>query len=137
MTKKIGHRGPDWSGIYSNKGALLAHEQLAIVDPASGKQPLLSQDNTLVLAANGEIYNHQELREKFKETYTLKTQSDCEVILAMYQKKGASFIDELNGIFGFAVYDAENDDLEFDSLSGILGVFSVTDSVFMWVLIFI
>ena len=80
------------------------------MDPASGKQPLLSQDDTLVLAANGEIYNHQELREQFKETYTFKTQSDCEVILAMYQKKGASFIDELNGIFGFAIYDTENDD---------------------------
>ena len=103
MAKKIRHRGPDWSGIYSNKGVLLAHERLAIVDPASGKQPLLSQDDTLVLAANGEIYNHQELREQFKETYTFKTQSDCEVILAMYQKKGASFIDELNGIFGFAI----------------------------------
>ena len=87
MAKKIRHRGPDWSGIYSNKGVLLAHERLAIVDPASGKQPLLSQDDTLVLAANGEIYNHQELREQFKETYTFKTQSDCEVILAMYQKK--------------------------------------------------
>ena len=110
MAKKIRHRGPDWSGIYSNKGVLLAHERLAIVDPASGKQPLLSQDDTLVLAANGEIYNHQELREQFKETYTFKTQSDCEVILAMYQKKGASFIDELNGIFGFAIYDTENDD---------------------------
>jgi len=110
MSKKIRHRGPDWSGIYSNEKAILAHERLAIVDPASGKQPLFSEDKKLILAANGEIYNHQELRKQFEGTYHFQTESDCEVILALYQKKGADFIDEMNGIFGFAIYDAENDE---------------------------
>ncbi|WP_298487832.1 asparagine synthase B [uncultured Maribacter sp.] len=109
MSKKIRHRGPDWSGIYADEKAILAHERLAIVDPASGTQPLFSEDKKLVLAANGEIYNHRELRKQFDGTYNFQTESDCEVILALYQKKGASFIDELNGIFGFAIYDTEND----------------------------
>ncbi|MDG2194477.1 MAG: asparagine synthase B [Polaribacter sp.] len=110
MSKKVRHRGPDWSGIYSDKKAILAHERLAIVDPASGKQPLFSEDKKLILAANGEIYNHRELRKQFEETYNFQTESDCEVILALYQKKGASFLDELNGIFGFAIYDVEKDE---------------------------
>ncbi len=110
MSKKIRHRGPDWSGIYSNEKAILAHERLAIVDPASGKQPLFSEDKKLILAANGEIYNHQDLRKQFEGTYNFQTDSDCEVILALYQKKGADFIDEMNGIFGFAIYDAEKDE---------------------------
>jgi asparagine synthase (glutamine-hydrolysing) len=109
MSKKVRHRGPDWSGIYSDDKAILAHERLAIVDPASGKQPLLSEDGKLVLAANGEIYNHRELRKQFEGKYHFKTESDCEVILALYQKKGVDFLDEMNGIFGFAIYDAEND----------------------------
>jgi len=109
MSKKIRHRGPDWSGIYSNDKAILAHERLAIVDPASGKQPLFSEDKKLVLAANGEIYNHQELRQQFEGTYNFQTDSDCEVILALYQEKGVDFIDEMNGIFGFAIYDVEKD----------------------------
>jgi len=109
MSKKIRHRGPDWSGIFSNDKAVLAHERLAIVDPASGKQPLLSKDGKLVLAANGEIYNHRELRKQFEGTYDFQTESDCEVILALYQKKGATFLDEMNGIFGFAIYDTERD----------------------------
>lgn len=110
MSKSIRHRGPDWSGIYSNEKAILAHERLAIVDPASGKQPLYSEDRKLVLAANGEIYNHQELRQQFEKSYQFQTHSDCEVILALYQEKGDSFIDELNGIFGFAVYNTETDE---------------------------
>lgn len=109
MSKKIRHRGPDWSGIFSNDKAVLAHERLAIVDPASGKQPLLSPDGKLVLAANGEIYNHQELRAQFKGSYTFATASDCEVILALYQEKGPDFLEEMNGIFGFALYDTEKD----------------------------
>ena len=109
MSKKVRHRGPDWSGIYSDEKAILAHERLAIVDPASGKQPLLSPDGTLILAANGEIYNHRELRKQFEGKYEFKTQSDCEVILALYQKKGPTFLDEMNGIFGFAIYDSVND----------------------------
>jgi asparagine synthase (glutamine-hydrolysing) len=110
MSKKIRHRGPDWSGIYSDEKAILAHERLAIVDPASGKQPLFSEDGKLVLAANGEIYNHRELRKQFEGTYNFQTESDCEVILALYKEKGTSFIDELNGIFGFAIYDVEKDE---------------------------
>jgi asparagine synthase (glutamine-hydrolysing) len=109
MSKKVRHRGPDWSGIYADDKAILAHERLAIVDPASGKQPLLSEDGKLILAANGEIYNHRELRKQFEGSYHFKTESDCEVILALYQQKGTAFLDEMNGIFGFAIYDTEND----------------------------
>ncbi|PKA97200.1 asparagine synthase (glutamine-hydrolysing) [Flavobacteriaceae bacterium MAR_2009_75] len=109
MSKKVRHRGPDWSGIYADDKAILAHERLAIVDPASGKQPLFSEDGNLVLAANGEIYNHRELRKQFEGTYNFKTESDCEVILALYQEKGPEFLDEMNGIFGFTIYDAEKD----------------------------
>jgi len=109
MAKCIRHRGPDWSGIFSNDKALMAHERLAIVDPTSGKQPLFSEDQKLVLAANGEIYNHTELRAQFEGRYNFQTKSDCEVILALYKEKGSSFLDELNGIFGFAIYDVEAD----------------------------
>jgi asparagine synthase (glutamine-hydrolysing) len=110
MSKKVRHRGPDWSGIYAEEKAILAHERLAIVDPASGKQPLFSENGKLILAANGEIYNHRELRKQFEGKYNFQTQSDCEVILALYQEKGVDFIDEMNGIFGFAIYDAEKDE---------------------------
>ena len=110
MSKKIRHRGPDWSGIFSNEKAILAHERLAIVDPASGKQPLFSEDKRYVLAANGEIYNHKEIRSQFEESYTFLTQSDCEVIISLYQEKGDTFLDDLNGIFGFAIYDTQKDE---------------------------
>jgi asparagine synthase (glutamine-hydrolysing) len=110
MSKIIRHRGPDWSGIYSNDKAILAHERLAIVDPASGKQPLFSEDKSLVLAANGEIYNHRELRKQFEGKYSFQTESDCEVILALYKEKGVYFLDEMNGIFGFAIYDVAKDE---------------------------
>lgn len=110
MSKKIRHRGPDWSGVFSNDKTIMAHERLAIVDPASGKQPLYTKDKTLVLAANGEIYNHRELRKQFEGKYEFLTESDCEVILALYQEKGPHFVDELNGIFGFAIYDVEKDE---------------------------
>jgi asparagine synthase (glutamine-hydrolysing) len=110
MSKKLRHRGPDWSGIYSDEKSILAHERLAIVDPASGQQPLFSEDKKLVLAANGEIYNHRELRKQFHGTYNFQTASDCEIILALYKEKGVDFIDDLNGIFGFALYDVEKDE---------------------------
>ena len=110
MSKTIRHRGPDWSGIYSDDKAILAHERLAIVDPASGKQPLFSPNKKLVLAANGEIYNHRELRKQFDGKYNFQTKSDCEVILALYKEKGVDFVDEMNGIFGFAIYDVEKDE---------------------------
>jgi len=110
MSKKIRHRGPDWSGIYSNDKAILTHERLSIVDPVSGKQPLFNEDKSLVLAANGEIYNHQDLRKQFEGKYNFQTKSDCEIILALYQEKGVDFIEEMNGIFGFAIYDVEKDE---------------------------
>ena len=109
MSKRIRHRGPDWSGIFDNDKAIMAHERLAIVDPASGKQPLFSPDKQLILAANGEIYNHRALRKQFESTYDFQTQSDCEIILALYKEKGVDFVDDLNGIFGFAIYDVEED----------------------------
>jgi len=108
MSKKIRHRGPDWSGIFSSDKAILAHERLAIVDPQSGQQPLYSEDGTVVLAVNGEIYNHRELREKLPN-YNFSTNSDCEVILALYKEKGIDFLEDLNGIFAFALYDIAND----------------------------
>ncbi|MCB0728355.1 MAG: asparagine synthase B [Ignavibacteriae bacterium] len=108
MSKKVRHRGPDWSGVYSNDNVIFAHERLAIVDPKSGGQPLYSDDRKLVLAANGEIYNHHELRKTAGE-YNYQTESDCEVILALYKKKGIDFLEDLNGIFAFALYDEEND----------------------------
>ncbi len=109
MSKKIRHRGPDWSGVFDSDNAIMAHERLAIVDPASGKQPLYSPDQKLVLAANGEIYNHRELRSQLNSSYEFQTQSDCEIILALYKEKEVDFIDDLNGIFGFAIYDTDND----------------------------
>lgn len=108
MSKKIRHRGPDWSGMYSDEKVIFAHERLAIVDPQSGGQPLYSKDKNLVLAVNGEIYNHQELKKDYPD-YEFLTHSDCEVILALYQAKGIHFIEELNGIFAFALYDKAND----------------------------
>ena len=109
MSKRIRHRGPDWSGIYNHPNAIMAHERLAIVDPTSGKQPLLNENKSLILAANGEIYNHRELRKQFEGRYSFQTESDCEVLLALYQEKGASFMDELNGIYAFAIYDTQKD----------------------------
>lgn len=109
MSKKIRHRGPDWSGVYCTDTILLAHERLAIVDPKSGGQPLKNKEENLVLAVNGEIYNHQEIRKQVGEKYAFLTQSDCEVILALYQEKGIDFIEELNGMFAFALYDQVND----------------------------
>lgn len=109
MSSKIRHRGPDWSGVYSSKRCVLAHERLAIVDPLSGGQPLYTKDKKVALAVNGEIYNHQQIRERLKGKYEFQTGSDCEVILALYREKGINFIEDLNGIFAFCLYDEEND----------------------------
>ena len=106
MSKKLRHRGPDWSGIFSDENVVLAHERLAIVDPKSGKQPLYSKDGRYVLAANGEIYNHLELREKYAKNHDFLTDSDCEIIIALYHLKGKDFLNDLNGIFGFVLYDS-------------------------------
>lgn len=109
MSSKIRHRGPDWSGVYSSKRCVLAHERLAIVDPLSGGQPLYTKDKKVALAVNGEIYNHQQIRDSLKGKYEFQTGSDCEVILALYREKGINFIEDLNGIFAFCLYDEEND----------------------------
>lgn len=109
MSKKIRHRGPDWSGIFSCDKAILSHERLSIVDPESGGQPLYSKDGKLVLAVNGEIYNHLEIRNRIGDAYEFLTHSDCEVILALYCEKGIDFLEDLNGIFAFALYDIEKD----------------------------
>lgn len=109
MSQKIRHRGPDWSGIYCGKTAILAHERLSIVDPESGKQPLFSVDGKQILAVNGEIYNHKEIRKQYEGKYEFQTGSDCEVILALYRDKGIDFLEDISGIFAFALYDEEND----------------------------
>jgi len=109
MSKKVRHRGPDWSGIYCSEKAILAHERLSIVDPQSGRQPLKSSDGNLILAVNGEIYNHQEIRKRYENKWEFLTRSDCEVILPLYNEKGPSFLEEMNGIFAFALYDKLND----------------------------
>lgn len=110
MAKKIRHRGPDWSGIYCGGSAILAHERLSIVDPQSGGQPLYSPDRRQILAVNGEIYNHRDIRRRYEGRYDFRTGSDCEVILALYRDKGIRFLEELNGIFAFALYDEERDE---------------------------
>jgi len=110
MSKLVRHRGPDWSGIFSCENSILAHERLAIVDPSSGNQPLYSKDKRFVLAANGEIYNHKYLRSQLKDNYDFQTDSDCEIILALYNEKGKKFLDDLNGIFAFALYDTHKNE---------------------------
>ena len=119
MSRRIRHRGPDWNGIWCGGSAILAHERLSIVDPQSGGQPLFSEDHLQVLAVNGEIYNHQAIRREYEGRYTFRTGSDCEVILALYRdavRAGGSqedfirMLERLNGIFAFALYDAERDE---------------------------
>jgi asparagine synthase (glutamine-hydrolysing) len=105
MSKLQRHRGPDWSGMYSNDKAIMAHERLSIVDIEHGSQPLYSKDGELVLAVNGEIYNHKELEDTLTINYSFQTKSDCEVINALFREKGTEFLDELNGIFSFVLYD--------------------------------
>ena len=110
MSQKIRHRGPDWSGIYCGGSAILAHERLSIVDPESGGQPLYSPDKKHVLAVNGEIYNHQEIRRLYAGQYDFQTKSDCEVILALYKEKGIDFLEDISGIFAFVLYDEEKNE---------------------------
>ncbi len=106
LSQRQRHRGPDWSGVYVDEGAILVHERLAIVDPAGGSQPLLSDDGQLALAVNGEIYNHRELKKELEQPYAFQTASDCEVINALYREdEPASYLNRLNGIFAFALWD--------------------------------
>ena len=110
MSQKIRHRGPDWSGIYCGGSAILAHERLSIVDPESGGQPLFSPDRLQILAVNGEIYNHQEIRRRYAGKYDFQTGSDCEVILPLYREKGINFLEDLSGIFAFVLYDEDSNE---------------------------
>ncbi|MCE9880915.1 asparagine synthase B [Hafnia paralvei] len=107
LSRLMRHRGPDWSGVYASDNAILAHERLSIVDVNNGAQPLYNAAHTHVLAVNGEIYNHQALRQRFEGRYEFQTASDCEVILALYEEKGAAFLDELQGMFAFILYDTD------------------------------
>jgi asparagine synthase (glutamine-hydrolysing) len=109
MSRTMRHRGPDWSGIYVNERAILAHERLSIVDVNKGAQPLYTSDGKIALAVNGEIYNHKDLKKTLKKPYDFLTESDCEIILALYCQKGIDFLEDLSGIFAFALYDSEND----------------------------
>lgn len=109
MSRLMRHRGPDWSGVFACDQAILAHERLSIVDVNTGAQPLYNAAHTHVLAVNGEIYNHQALRQELGDRYAFQTGSDCEVILALYQEKGPAFLDELRGMFAFILYDTEKD----------------------------
>ena len=108
MSKTQRHRGPDWSGIYVNDKAIITHERLAIVDIENGSQPLYSKDGKLVLSVNGEIYNHKDLESELNIDYEFLTKSDCEIILALYREKGVNFLDDLNGIFAFILYDNDS-----------------------------
>jgi asparagine synthase (glutamine-hydrolysing) len=110
LSQRQRHRGPDWSGVHLDDGVILVHERLAIVDPAGGSQPLHSEDGELALAVNGEIYNHRELEQRLREPYAFQTGSDCEVISALYRERDdvAAWLNELNGIFAFALWDAGN-----------------------------
>ena len=110
QVRRLRHRGPDWSGVWSDERAVLAHERLAIVDVQHGAQPLVSADGRHVLAVNGEIYNHEDLRGQIGSTYTFRTDSDCEVILPLYREVGPQLLDRLQGMFAFALYDASSGD---------------------------
>ena len=107
LSKLLRHRGPDWSGIWNNDNAILCHERLAIVDVDTGAQPLISSNGQQILAVNGEIYNHQTLANEFASSYDFATKSDCEVILPLYQEFGNSFVDKLEGMFAFVLYDQD------------------------------
>ena len=110
QSAKLRHRGPDWSGVYQHPHALLVHERLAIVDPAGGSQPLLSEDGQLALAVNGEIYNHRPLRDELQAGYAFQSGSDCEVINALYAADpdgdAGEWLMRLNGMFAFVLWDA-------------------------------
>ena len=111
ITSIIGHRGPDYKGVVVvNDRIILAHCRLAVNDPNSGSHPLSNSENTIFATVNGEIYNHRELRSKLNSEYSFQTNSDCEIILALYKEKGIDFIDDLNGIFGFVLFDEKKNE---------------------------
>jgi len=109
QSRLLRHRGPDWSGIYSADHAVLAHERLSIVDVNTGAQPILSESGRQALAVNGEIYNHQAIRDRFEGRYAFRTHSDCEVILPLYLEHGTDFLEHISGMYAFCLYDEERD----------------------------
>ena len=110
LVKRLRHRGPDWSGIYSDANGILLHERLSIVDVEHGAQPLIDRLTGRVLSVNGEIYNHEELRKELTGTHDYQTASDCEPILYLYDEFGPEFVKKMNGIFAFVLYDPATKD---------------------------
>jgi len=107
LSRRLRHRGPDWSGISHHGNCFLAHQRLAIVDPTSGNQPLYNEDRTIVVTVNGEIYNHEELRKKLG-SHKFRTRSDCEVIAHLYEAYGEDFVNMLDGMFSFVLLDTRD-----------------------------
>ena len=112
-SKTLRHRGPDWNGIYidNDHKVVVAHERLSIIDVDNGAQPLISRDGNIILSVNGEIYNHQGLKDiVIQGGYNFRTNSDCEVIIPLYQKFWTPFVNMLDGVFSFFLYDKESRD---------------------------
>ncbi|KAL8305191.1 hypothetical protein RB597_003913 [Gaeumannomyces tritici] len=109
LAKAIRHRGPDWSGSVTSNKTILCHERLSIVGVESGAQPLTNADDSIILAVNGEIYNHRLLRKNLKTPYHFKTTSDCEVIIPLYMEHGIDAPKFLDGMFSFVLYDKKLD----------------------------
>nr|CAB3467746.1 unnamed protein product [Digitaria exilis] len=107
LSRRLRHRGPDWSGLHCHQDCYLAHQRLAIVDPTSGDQPLYNEDKTVVVTVNGEIYNHEQLKAKLT-THKFQTGSDCEVIAHLYEEYGEEFVDMLDGMFAFVLLDTRD-----------------------------
>ncbi|CAJ2652561.1 unnamed protein product [Trifolium pratense] len=107
LSRRLKHRGPDWSGLHQHGDCFLAHQRLAIVDPASGDQPLFNEDKSVIVTVNGEIYNHEEIRKKLSH-HTFRTGSDCDVIAHLYEEYGEDFVDMLDGIFSFVLLDTRD-----------------------------
>jgi asparagine synthase (glutamine-hydrolysing) len=128
-SRLLRHRGPDWSGVYSNDNAILVHERLSIVDTEHGAQPLYNKNKTNILAVNGEIYNHKTLASKLNVDYEFQTASDCEVILPLYEEFGVNFIDKLQGMFAFILYnETDNTYLVARDHIGIIPLYNGFDS---------
>ncbi|CAL5053260.1 unnamed protein product [Urochloa decumbens] len=110
LSRRLKHRGPDWSGLRQVGDCYLSHQRLAIIDPASGDQPLYNEDRSVVVTVNGEIYNHEHLRTQLSASgHSFRTGSDCEVIAHLYEEHGEGFVDMLDGVFSFVLFDTRNE----------------------------
>jgi len=128
-SRLLRHRGPDWSGIYHSDNAILVHERLSIVDTEHGAQPLYNGDKSNILAVNGEIYNHKALASTLNVDYEFQTASDCEIILPLYEEFGVEFVDKLQGMFAFIVYnEKDNSYLVARDHIGIIPLYTGYDS---------